>query len=276
MPRKIVNDLNTKHRFLDESGDTSFYGKHLSPLIGIKDGVSLSFLIGMVKFKSDLQTIRQQINALENKIIKDPYYADDQRIQTRAKSVNGFYFHASDDPFEVRKTFFDFLKQIDFSYECVVGRKIPSIFLNKHHRKEDEFYADLLSHLLKNKLALGGDLILNVAARGNCTKNSNLQRALQRATDRFHKRNTAGVVQTCCVFNVQYPYTEPLLCVPDYLGWAVQRVFEKGELRYYNFMEDKISLVVDIYDTGLTGKNKNYYKTGNLLTPLNKLSPPSY
>jgi len=32
-----------------------------------------------------------------------------------------FYFHATDDPAEVRKTFFEFIKSIDCSFEAVVA-----------------------------------------------------------------------------------------------------------------------------------------------------------
>jgi hypothetical protein len=45
----------------------------------------------------------------------------------------------------------------------VVGRKIPALFARKHHGRDSEFYADLLSHLLKNKLKLGQRLVINIA-----------------------------------------------------------------------------------------------------------------
>jgi hypothetical protein len=39
------------------------------------------------------------------------------------------------------------------------------------------------------------------------------------------------------------------------MNWAVQRAFTKREMRYYNFVEDKVSLLRDIYDfTGGGGK----------------------
>jgi hypothetical protein len=46
---------------------------------------------------------------------------------------------------------------------------------------------------------------------------------------------------------VQTHYTEALLNVADYLCWSVQRVFERGETRYYDFLGDRINLVVDLY-----------------------------
>ena len=78
------------------------------------------------------------------------------------------------------------------------------------------------------------------------------------------------------MFNVQNQITEPLLNVADYFCWAIQRVLERGEMRYYNFLQEKISLIVDLYDSEKYSGNKNYYNERNLLTAKNKLSPPLY
>jgi len=65
---------------------------------------------------------------------------------------------------------FKLIKTMDCSLEVVVGRKMPSLFLRKHHGQESEFYADLLSHLLKTKLRQDRKLVLNIAERGPSTK----------------------------------------------------------------------------------------------------------
>ena len=134
----------------------------------------------------------------------------------------------------------------------------------------------MLSHLLKNKLQAGGALVLNVAQRGKVTRNIVFEQALEKATARFLKHKDPDRIRTHVSFNVQTPRTEPLLNVVDYLCWAVQRVFEKGEMRYYHFMSDKISLVIDLYDSSRYENSGNYYTSRNPLTPLNKISPPSY
>lgn len=46
----------------------------------------------------------------------------------------------------------------------------------------------------------------------------------------------------------QSPKGEPCLSVIDYLNWAVYRAFTRGEMRYYRTVEDKVSLLVDLYD----------------------------
>jgi hypothetical protein len=76
------------------------------------------------------------------------------------------------------------------------------------------------------------------------------------------------------VFNVQNPRTEPLLCVPDYLAWTVQRVFERGETRHYDFVREQISLVVDLYEAKKQEDSRNYYTPEYPLTIENKLGPP--
>jgi hypothetical protein len=147
-PKTQNSNIPTKHRFLDEAGDTTFFGKGKKCIIG-NEGVSKSFIIGMVKFKQPLHNIRQRIVEMQREVERDPYYKGVPNILKKAKK-GGFFFHAKDDLPEVRRSFFDFIKTIDCSFEAVVARKIPDVFIKKHNSKEVEFYADLLSHLLKN------------------------------------------------------------------------------------------------------------------------------
>lgn len=69
---------------------------------------------------------------------------------------------------------------------------------------------------------------------------------------------------------MNYPLNEPLLNLVDYFCWTVQRVFEKGETRYYERLKDKISLVVDLYDESKYLDWGNYYNVKNPLTSKNK------
>ena len=54
---------------------------------------------------------------------------------------------------------------------------------------------------------------------------------------------------------------EPCLQVIDYMNWAVYRAFVRQEMRYYQFVEDKVSLLVDLYDTAKYPHNR--YSRGN-------------
>ncbi len=270
---KQGEQVTVSHRFLDEAGDTSFFGKGKTLIIGTK-GVSLAFGIGMVKIGDDLAKVRKGVVALQESVETDPYLNVIPSVAKRI-SKKSFFFHASVDPPEVRERMNRFIRDLNCSLEMVVARKDPERFVKKHNGKDAEFYADVLSHLLKNKLQVGHKLVLNVAERGTSTRNVNLERALAMAGHRFAKKHDMEAISCQVVFNVQTPITEPLLSIPDYLCWAVQRVFEQGETRHYDYLRERISLVVDLYDEAKYARSRNYYRRDNPLTAGNKLSPPS-
>jgi hypothetical protein len=280
IPRPNIGNMNPPdraapekvHRFLDEAGDTTFFGKGRVPILG-HEGVSLSFGLGMVKFAAPVAEVRKEVVNLCRAVEVDAYV---NRIPSVARRVQsgGFYFHAKDDSPEVRERLFKWLHRTDCSLEMVVGRKIPALFARKHNGNESEFYADLLSHLLKSKLKLGQRQVINIAERGKSTRNHVLELAMQKARDRFGKKQDATEICSEVVFNVQTPRTEPLLCVPDYLAWTVQRVFERGETRHYDFVRERISVVVDLYDSEKYEDSRNYYTPKRPLTAENKIGPP--
>lgn len=265
------NKLMDYHRFLDEAGDTTFYGKGKKNIIG-QNGVSKTFILGMIKVKDPLDEVRDKINALQDKIVSDEFY----HVPSVLKKINktGYYLHATDDLPEVRKEMFDLMKTINCSFEAVVGRKDIERYETKHKGKEEYFYADLLSHLLKNKLSKHDKLVMHISERGKSTKNHNLELAFLKAKQRFSKINGNKESKTKVVFNVNYPTKDPLLNLADYFCWTIQRVFERGETRYYNFIKDQVKLVIDLYDTKKYDGWKNYYDNRkNPLTAENKISP---
>lgn len=265
-------ELEPEHRFLDEAGDTTFYGKGKRLILG-ESGVSATFSIGMLRVSENLCDLRNRIVHLQSQVAEDAYLNAIPSVARKIKG-GGFYFHATDDPPEVRQVMFKFLKEIDCSIEVVVARKIPRLYATKHNGKESEFYADVLSHLIKTKMKMNRRLVLNIAQRANCTKNHNLLAALQKAKARAAKKWELGDMNCDVVFNVQNQQSEPILNIADYLCWPVQRVVERGEMRYYDYIREKIRLVVDLYDTDGYAGNRNYYTPKrNPLTPKNKISP---
>lgn len=274
-----MTDKNTasapvvSHRFLDEAGDTTFFGKNRTIILG-QEGVSHTFCLGMVKFKGDLNALRKQVLNAQAAIVADDYLKAIPSI-VKKQQKGGFFFHATDDPPEVRQIFFRLIRDLDCTMEMVVGRKIPTLFARKHNHHESEFYADLLSHLIKTKLKSVDKLVLNIAERGPSTKNANLERALAKANERFAKKWDPSDAKCRVVFNVQNHRTEPLLNVADYFCWAGHRIFERGETRYYDYLRNQIRLVVDLYDAANYEGSRNYYTPARPLTAQNKLSPHS-
>jgi hypothetical protein len=269
MPEESITTV--EHRFLDEMGDSTFFGKGRRIIIGEK-GVSLSFGIGILKIKRPLAEVRAEVIELQKEIENDPLFNTLPSVIKRCQQ-GGFFFHACKDTPDVRSPFLKYIRALPCELEAVVARKIPALFEKNHRSRENEFYADLLSHLIKKRVKGNRKLILNVAARGSSTRDKVFADALTIANQRALKRWSPDELNSHVVFNVQTPRTEPLLNIADYLCWAVQRVFEQGETRYYDYLQERIRLVVDLYDSDRYAGYRNYYDKKNPLTSENKLSP---
>lgn len=70
---------------------------------------------------------------------------------------------------------------------------------------------------------------------------------------------------------MQTPSDEPCLQIVDYVSWVVQRAFIKGEMRYFNFLKEKISFICDIYD--FEKYPNNFYNKKTNLFDVKKITP---
>lgn len=263
--------VNTQsyHRFIDEAGDMTFFKKGKIPAVPGENGISKVFILGMAHIKNPLNETRQIIQDFCKAIEEDLYFNEIPSVKKRIQN-GGFYLHAKDDPPELRYKFInDVLEKLSFSVQMVAGRKSVTRFVNKHHSQEREFYADLLSHLLKDK-GNYEKLVINIAERGSSTGNNNLEEALAQAHER-HKKRRDSDYSAEIKFNVQRYSSEPLLAVVDYVLWTVQRIFERGETRFYDVLKSKIPTIIDLYDTAKYKGYQNYYGPRNPLTKDNKV-----
>jgi hypothetical protein len=78
--------------------------------------------------------------------------------------------------------------------------------------------------------------------------------------------------------NVETAYSkdEPLLQAADYAMWSVQRAFERGEMRYFDFIGHKVEVVWDVYDFQAQKECRStLYSRKNNPFSLDKISPLS-
>ena len=241
----MLPQVQKYHHFLDEAGDTTFFGEGKICILG-SEGVSNYFILGKVQFNSKLEVIRKQIIALENEIQTNAYYWVGS-VKKKIAQAGKFYFHATDDIPEVRKLFFDLIKSIDCGFEAVVAKKDVSKFTQSYKESDKEFYAHLLSHLLHKKLEDDScKHIFIVSQRGNTTRLANLENGLRKAIEILKTENPKAVQKSEVIFDVMNQKHEPLLNLADYICWAVQRKYEKGEERFFNYISEKIISVIDI------------------------------
>ncbi len=136
--------------------------------------------------------------------------------------------------------------------------------------KESHFYDHLVSHLFKNVLHRAARNRILFSKRGDKDRRLPLEHAIRRGVSEFEKRWDTKV-QTDVRVQCQTPSGEPCLQIADYMSWAVQRAFVRGEMRYFDFVRRHVALVVDLYDQDRYPRN--YYDRERNPFHANKISP---
>jgi hypothetical protein len=226
--------------FVDETGDPVFYDRRGNLIVG-QEGCSPILGLGFVE-STDPGSIRRALAELHAQIAVDAYL---QEIPSIWKTDRAF--HAKDDASEVRYLVYQCLARQEFKAQFIVARKIEGIFRDSFHARETEFYDYLVSHLFDKVLHRHTHNRIYFAQRGTRKRQAALEQAIRRGVAAFEARWKTRV-ETEIVVEPQTAVGEPCLQVVDYMNWAVYRAFVKREMRYYRFMEDKVSLLVDLYD----------------------------
>ncbi|MBA4376629.1 MAG: hypothetical protein C0401_10725 [Anaerolinea sp.] len=249
--------------FVDESGDPTFYDRKGNLIVG-QEGCSSLLILGLVEIV-DPGPIRQAILRLQSEIVNDPYFKDYPSIQ-KTKTA----FHAKDDVPEVRYQFYKLLTGLDFQAHFVVARKIEPVFRNSFNSKEHEFYDHLITLLFDAKLHLHEHNLIYYAKRGSRSRQAPIESAIEKSIKIFEQK-WRTTVNTTTEVQAQTPTGEPCLSIIDYMNWAVFRAFTRKEMRYFETVREKVSLLIDIYDTWKYPKNwyskKNPFHV-NKITPL--------
>jgi hypothetical protein len=261
MTGKTKKELKTFF-FVDESGDPYFYDRQGNFIPG-KEGCSKILMLGFVKTEQP-EVIRRATNQIREEIKKDEYLRE---IPSVKKSL--IAFHATDDCPEVREKIYKAVTKLPFKSEFIVARKKENIFIKRHQKKPNLFYDDLISKLLQNHLHKSKSNVIYFAVRSNRARQRPLEDAIRKAILTFENKHNIKIDSEIKLF-AQKPEGEPCLQVVDYMNWAVYRAFTKKEMRYYNFVKEKISLIFDIYD--FDKYPKNYYTKRNQFD-VNKISP---
>lgn len=242
--------------FFDEAGDPQILGRKGVNLV--QEGkASKVFIVGYLEVKEPKE-FRKGMIAIQQEVINDEYLKD---IPSITKSTSK-QLHACMDCPEVREKVYRFLKQQDFKFQCIVARKKLETFRKRFDLKEAKIYKYLVSKLMENRLHLYSEIDCYFSSMGSVVRQDNMQEAINNAIsvfkNKWNKENTNNIRVI-----VQKSSEEPMLWAVDYVLWTIQRAYEKGEFRYYNYLKNKISLIYDIFDT--EKYPQNYYSDKNPL-----------
>jgi len=248
--------------FVDESGDPTFYDAKGHLIVGEK-GCSPILILGFISTDQP-QIIRRELHRLQQELATDKYLLP---VPSFKKSLRAF--HAKDDCPEVRQAVFKLIVNLPFESQFIVARKIEKVFTKSFGRDENKFYDNMVSRLFENVLHEHTLNHIYFDKRGSRKRQQPLEASIRSGIERFEERWDTKIASQFSV-NSQSATGEPCLQIADYMNWAVQRVFTKEEMRYFDFVKEKVRLVWDVYD--LAKYPNNYYHAGNPLD-IKKISP---
>lgn len=238
--------------FVDEAGDAALFDKKGRSIIGTP-GCSRFFILGLLNME-DIQSLSNDLEDLRRRLIADPYFRNVPSMQPLAGKT-AVFFHARDDVPEVRREVFSVLASHDLQFFAVVKNKLKVMEYvrqrnerdTQYHYHPNELYDFMVRRLFKERLHKHDAYNVAFAKRGNSDRTNALQSAIQEARRRFHQQRQIDSKPDISIVPAR-PTEHPGLQAVDYFLWALQRLYERREERYVEYLWSKFRLVQDVDD----------------------------
>lgn len=261
------------HHFIDEAGDLSLFNRHKQVVVG-KEGVSNYFMVGAA-FVPDPVALDEKLFALRAEMLGDPFL---NRIPSLdpARKKTALAFHAKDDSAEVRYQVFKLLSSLDFKIFVAIRTKrvlveeARALFRDGRRISENEIYYSLVSRLLRDRLHLAESNVVVVARRGTKDRKEALTGAIRRAQANFQAKWGERDFGPCTT-STAYPHEAGGLQAIDYFLWALQRLYERRDDRYFAPLSHRYRVIMDLDDQRRHDYGE-WYSDSNPLT-LERLEP---
>jgi len=239
-----------KHYFVDEAGDTTLFNARGVAIVG-NEGVSRAFMVGVADVP-DPSGARSALDALRASLLADPYFKGVPSMLPGGGKT-ALCFHAKDDLPEVRREVFKLLPTLGVKVQVAIRRKADLIsearVLHSMGQRlgPSEVYDDLVRRLFKNLLHRGEAHEVCFARRGKSDRQEALIAALRRAKEKFRKKWNANADLPLSI-RASVPSSDAGLQIIDYYLWALQRLIERDEDRYFASVANQFSLIMDVDD----------------------------
>ncbi len=240
--------------FVDEAGDPNLFNAKGEVLVGTP-GCSRWFILGLLKVP-DPVALSLQMEKLRRDLLADPYFAGVPSFDPR-QNKTAIAFHAKDDLPEVRREVFTLLRNFEgLRFFAVVKDKLAVVEYARsraaqdpnYRYRPDELYDFLVRRLTKKQLHKAPEYIICFATRGSKDRTQALKTELLKARERFAKEKKHVPASTLYVRSCPSKQHSGLQAV-DYFLWALQRLYTRGEARYWNYVWPSCRLIIDIDDT---------------------------
>lgn len=243
----------TCHYFVDEAGDGMLFNKRKQTVVG-REGCSRCFILGALEVV-DPKRLDEELESLRSKLRADPYLAKVPSMRPEQRKT-AIAFHAKDDCAEARREVYRLLMEHDMRFFAVVRHKQTIVEKVLEHGKKrpayryhpNQLYDRCVSRLFRERLHKEDAYVIRFSKRGNRPRSQALQNAIEQA--RGNLRLKWGISATAPIEIIAAtPEQAGGLQAVDYFLWALQRLYERGEDRYWEYVAAKVSLVHDVDDT---------------------------
>ena len=241
-------DIATIHYFVDEAGDPTLFDRKGRVIVGT-EGCSKYFILGKLDI-DEPGMLGGRLEALRAELLADPWFKGVPSMQPERKKT-ALAFHAKDDLPEVRREVFRLLTQADLRFYAVtLDKRALTSYVQQQNESDasyrynpDELYDTLVSHLFRKlRWHAPGQINICFAKRGSKSRTQALRTALERAdvddygfSMKQRTRFTSGA-----------PCETAGLQAVDYYLWALQRLHERGEGRYFELIGRQVAEVRDL------------------------------
>jgi hypothetical protein len=255
------------HFFVDEAGDLNLFDKKGRVLLGTP-GVSNYFMVGVAHLHEP-ELARVRLGALRADLLADPYFKNVPSMQPTAKKT-ALAFHAKDDVPEVRREVLKILPDLGVKVQVAIRRKAvlvaeaQTLFRYGDKLHANDVYDDLIKRLFRNILHKADKNHIVFAWRGKSARKDALEQAIAHAKQNFARKWGRFYDRPTPVESGR-PSDYTGLQVIDYYLWAIQRLYESGEARFFELLAEDYRLIMDIDDK----RHKPYgewYSDANMLT----------
>jgi len=262
-----------RHFFVDEAGDLTLFDRRGRVIVG-QPGVSRVFMVGLAHLPEPDEAARQ-LERLRAELLADPYFKDVPSMQPDGGKT-AMCFHAKNDVPEVRREVFKLLARLRTKVQVAIRRKAElAVAARLAHRlgqklRPDAVYDDLVKRLFRNVLHKADENRILFARRGKSARQQALETAIAKAKANFEDKWGIPSDRPTLIRSA-YPSESAGLQVVDYYLWALHRLLERGEDRFFKLLAPGYRLIMDLDDT----RNRPYgewYSDSNPLTRA-KLKP---
>lgn len=240
------------HYFVDEAGDTTLFGRYGKALVGTT-GTSRFFMVGRLEV-NDFAELDAALSALRAQLLADPLLNTVPSMQPKAGKT-ALFFHAKDDVPEVRHAVFTVLRQHELRFSAVVKDKQALLAEFEQRRAKDptvrykadghELYDQLVTRLFERFGEFGLEREVTFAVRGNKARTAMLKGVLDEIESGFVSDFGFAPHGQTAVHST-FPHKSVGLQACDYLLWALQRFYERGEARYLGALWPQFTRVLDL------------------------------